>query len=188
MESALIISDSQKAASFYQDFLKNNGYSEFVQCGSGEEAKRMLMEKDFGVCILNTPIRGAAGDKLAIQLAEQNNCQVIVFVKTEFYESVSERVENYGVITLEKPISRKLFWSALKITRVMEARMASMHNEVRKLQKKLNEQKEISRAKCLLIEKANMTEEEAHKYIEKNAMNERVSRKEIAVKIIEFYG
>ena len=45
----------------------------------------------------------------------------------------------------------------------------------------------IDRAKCLLIENEYLTEEEAHKQIEKTAMNERVTRKAIAQRIIAEY-
>ena len=42
----------------------------------------------------------------------------------------------------------------------------------------------VNRAKWLLIEKQNMTELEAHRYIEKQAMDQCVQRKEIALQII----
>ena len=187
MENALIISDSPKAASFYQDFLKSSGFSKFTQCSDGEEGKRSLLDADYDVCIINSPLLGRSGENLAIDIAAKNLCQVILFVRTEYYESISEKVENYGVITLEKPISRKLFWSALKLTKVTAIRMEIAQKEIKKLQRKLVEQKDISRAKCILIEKNSMTEDEAHKYIEKNAMNQRVSRWEIAIQVIDYY-
>ena len=45
----------------------------------------------------------------------------------------------------------------------------------------------VNRAKWLLIEKENMTEPEAHRYIEKQAMDHCVSRKAIAQQLIETY-
>ena len=188
MENALIISDSPKATDFYRDFLKQNGYDEFTIAQNGEEAKRILTNREFALCIINTPVFGSHAENLAIDIAEKNICQVILFVKTDYYESISERVEDFGVITLEKPISKKLFWSALKLTHVTAKRLELVQKEVKKLKKKLEEQKDISRAKCLLIEKEGLSEEEAHRHIEKNAMNQRVSRREIALQVIEYYG
>ncbi len=54
----------------------------------------------------------------------------------------------------------------------------------RRLQDKLEELRLVDRAKCILIALEGMSEEEAHKYIEKNAMDMRMSKKQIAQKII----
>ncbi|MBQ5375528.1 MAG: ANTAR domain-containing protein, partial [Lachnospiraceae bacterium] len=49
----------------------------------------------------------------------------------------------------------------------------------------MEELKTVSRAKILLMEKKHMTEEEAHRYIGKQAMNNGVSRGNMALEIIE---
>ena len=188
MESALIISDAPKAAEFYRDFLERNGFESFTYAQNGEEARRILIEREFDVCIINTPLLGSLAENLAIDIAEKNVCQVILFVKTDSYESISEQVEDFGVITVEKPISKKLFWSALKLTKVTSKRLLQAQNEIKKLKKKLQEQKEISRAKCLLIERESMTEEQAHHYIEKHAMDQRTGRADIARRVVDFYA
>lgn len=46
----------------------------------------------------------------------------------------------------------------------------------------------VSRAKCLLISYCGMSEEDAHKYIERQAMDKRMSRLEIAQDIVRTYG
>lgn len=44
------------------------------------------------------------------------------------------------------------------------------------------------RAKAVLIESLGYTENQAHKYLEKRAMNERKLKKEIAMEILKTYG
>ena len=56
-----------------------------------------------------------------------------------------------------------------------------------KLEKKLEDLKIISRAKLLLIINKDITEQEAHKYIEKQAMDTRLARVEVAKEIIRKY-
>ncbi|MDR0426754.1 MAG: ANTAR domain-containing protein [Clostridiales bacterium] len=46
----------------------------------------------------------------------------------------------------------------------------------------------IARAKAALSESLGYTEDQAHKYIEKRAMNERKRRDEIAMEILKTYG
>ena len=45
----------------------------------------------------------------------------------------------------------------------------------------------VGRAKCLLVERRNMTEQSAHKFIEKTAMDNRLSRYAVAENIITGY-
>ena len=52
----------------------------------------------------------------------------------------------------------------------------------------MNEIRIVNRAKWLLISELKMTEPDAHRYIEKQAMDACVSRKQIAEEIIKTYG
>ena len=52
----------------------------------------------------------------------------------------------------------------------------------------MNEIRLVNRAKWLLISELNMTEANAHRYIEKQAMDRCVSRRQVAEEIIKTYG
>ena len=56
-----------------------------------------------------------------------------------------------------------------------------------KLQNKLEEIRLIDRAKCVLIQYLNMTEQQAHRYIEKQSMDLRQSRVVTAESILKTY-
>lgn len=187
MERALIVCDSVKGTEFYKGFLKENGIIDIVVSDNGPEAKRKLLDYDFDVCIINTPISGETGEQLSIDMAEKNICQVILFVKAEKIEEITERVEDYGIITVSKPINKQLFWQALKLARVAQRRINMAHKESAKLEQKLEDMKLVSRAKLLLISHLGLTEEGAHKYIEKQAMDLRLTRVEVAKEVIKQY-
>ena len=55
------------------------------------------------------------------------------------------------------------------------------------IEEKMAEIRLVNRAKWLLIERENMTEAEAHRYLEKRAMDLRVSRVEVAKQVIQTY-
>ncbi len=184
MDRALIVCDNEKGTSFYKSFLKENGYIDIVAVTSGPMAKRAILDYDFEICIINGPIGGTSGEELSIDIAEKNICQVILFVKAELLEEISAQVEDYGVITVSKPINKQLFWQALKLAKVAQRRINMAHNENVKLEKKLEDMKIISRAKILLMVEQNISEEEAHKLIEKQAMDRRMTRIEVAREIV----
>lgn len=187
MDRALIVCDSPKGTDFYRDFLLQNGCSDVVVVDNGAEAKRRMIHQDFSICVINAPLRTESGEQLSIELAEKNICQVILFVKAEYMEEITERVEDFGVITVSKPISRQMFWSALKLAKVTQKRIDMAQMENMKLQKKIEDLKLVSRAKCVLIEYQGMSEEEAHKYIERQAMDQRMTRVEVAKDILNRY-
>ena len=56
------------------------------------------------------------------------------------------------------------------------------------VEEKMEEIRLVNRAKWLLIEQLKMTESDAHRYIEKQAMDRCVSRREIAQNIIRIYA
>ncbi len=187
MERALIVCDSEKGTDFYKSFLKENGIVDIVLADNGPEGKRKILDYDFDICIINGPINGQSGEQLSIDIAEKNICQVILFIKAERLEEITEHVEDYGVITVSKPINKQLFWQALKLARVAQRRINMAHKESAKLEKKLEDMKLVSRAKLLLITNLGISEESAHKYIEKEAMDSRLTRVEVAQTIIKQY-
>jgi response regulator NasT len=70
----------------------------------------------------------------------------------------------------------------------MERRLKELSLENEKLEKKLQDERYISRAKALLIERKQMTETDAHKYLEHTAMNQGLTRREVAIRVIRENG
>lgn len=187
MESALIICESQKVIQFFTDFLTQNFCTDISVVHGAEEAKRLLIERDFDVCIINAPLRNEFGEKLSINIAEKNICQVILVVKSEMMEEITEKVEDYGIITVAKPLNKNLLWSALKLAKVAQRRLAMMQKENHKLKQRLEDIKIVNQAKCVLISYLGMSEDDAHRYIEKQAMDMRMSRRDISENILNTY-
>lgn len=67
------------------------------------------------------------------------------------------------------------------------ARLSELLQENRKLHSKLEELQLISRAKAVLIEYLKLTEPQAHRYIEKQAMDLGLTRRQVALNILKTY-
>ena len=65
--------------------------------------------------------------------------------------------------------------------------MISLQKENYKLHKKVEDSRIINRAKCILMEYLSMSEAQAHKYIEKQAMDLRLTRLEVAKNLLSTY-
>lgn len=187
MDSALIISSSEKIAACLAEILAQASVINITTISNGGEARRILIEKDFDLYIVNTPLPDEFGESLALNIASKQTSVVILIVKAELLDEISDRVEDYGVITIAKPISKSLFWNALKLAAATHKKVKAIHNENRKLIQKIEDIRIVDRAKCVLISHLSLTESEAHRYIEKQAMDMRITRRKVAEEILRTY-
>ena len=84
-------------------------------------------------------------------------------------------------------VSRPLFDQAIRYAAVLRNRLMTVCAEKAKLEKKLADVRVIDRAKCLLIQYRGLTEEQAHRAIEKQAMDTRQTRVAVAQTVINHY-
>ncbi|WP_058485607.1 ANTAR domain-containing response regulator [Defluviitalea phaphyphila] len=187
MESVLIVSSSEKIRSSLEKILKANSYKEIISVKNASEAKRILIERDFDLCIVNTPLTDEFGTNFAIDIVSRGTIQVMLIVKSELEDEICAKVENFGVFVVPKPVNPKVFWSALKLMSAAYNRIRGLKNENTQLQKKIEDIRLVDRAKCILIEYLKMTEAEAHRFIEKQAMDRRMTKRKIAEKILKTY-
>lgn len=183
----LVVASSDKGKELLLDLLKSSGHNQIVTASSGNEARRLFGQNNFETVLINTPLPDEFGDELALFVTDTTAAGVLLLVKSELTEAISLKVEDYGVFVVEKPIGRTLFYQALKLVTASRMRMLGLKKENIKLQNKIEEIRLVDRAKCTLIQYLNMSEEQAHKYIEKQAMDRRVSRKSIAESILKTY-
>lgn len=187
MERALIISDAPKAMKFFKDFLSANGYTKIKLAATAEEGRQAMEEFSPDICVINAPLESGSGEELSTELASHMSCQVILFVKEDYFEEISGSVEKDGVICLSKPVSKSAFFGALGFAEAADSRMKRAYAEIKRLERKLAEVRVVNRAKSILMSQKGMSETEAHRYIEKTAMDRRVPRGQVAEEIIDFY-
>ena len=115
MDSALIISYSEKSIAYLTNLLEEASVSNITTVCNAGEARRILVEKDFDLCIINSPLPDEFGESLACNIAEKEISEVILIVKAELFDEISEKVEEYGVITIQKPSANLYFGTLLSL-------------------------------------------------------------------------
>ena len=154
--------------------------------GAGQ-ARRKLGGDTYSMLIINTPLEDEMGAELAIQAAERTTAGILVLVRQGIYAMAADKLEPYGVIVMPKPFNGEDARRASRLLLATSARLQGMKRATVKLKSQLDELKTVYRAKCVLMQYLGMTEEEAHKYIEKQAMDSRRSRFEVALDVIRTY-
>lgn len=187
MERVLLVTSQQKSRELFEQLLAPRAFDVVKAAGDAGEAKRLLLAREFDLCVINTPLRDEFGLDLAQSLAAEGVMQVLVFVKSELLEQAAAKMEPFGVFVLAKPVNRQLLWSALQLMTAAYNRLRRLQTKNASLQQKIEDIRLIDRAKCTLIGTLKMSEEQAHKYIEKQAMDMRLSRREVAERILRTY-
>jgi response regulator NasT len=151
-------------------------------------AKRMKAQRHFDFIIVNSPLPDGFGTEFAIDSGLAKNTVVLQLVKAELYGEIYENNSAYGVFTLPKPISKQSMINALHWMITTSSKVARLESKTVSIEDKMKEIRLVNKAKWLLIDKEKMTEPEAHRYIEKVAMDRCVSKRIIAEEIIKKYS
>lgn len=182
----LVAGANDKTFALLQTLLPGSSYDPPLRAGSAGEAKRMALDYAVDIAILNAPMRDEFGTQLALSLA-RDNVGVLLLVPGESFDWVRDQVEDEGVMALAKPLTRQTLEMGLHMITALRGKLLQMDRRNRALQEKMTDIRTINRAKWLLIEQLRMTESEAHYYIERQAMDTRLSRREVAENIIRSY-
>lgn len=185
MSLALIVSAGANANEYLSSHIAELGYRRPVIVASGSEARRQLCEKVFDVVLINTPLPDEFGHELAAYAVEKSNAGVALLVKAVTADQISHKMQETGVLVLGKPFSAVQFRQSIQMAASCCRRLAILQAENDRLTDKLAQLRLVDRAKCYLIERKGMTEADAHRLIEKQAMDTRRSRGEVAQAILD---
>ncbi|MDD6276188.1 MAG: ANTAR domain-containing protein [Clostridia bacterium] len=184
--SMLVVSEKDKLFDSLKELLPAEDYYPVELAHSAGEARRKLVSGSYDLLVINAPLRDDFGTQLALDMSD-TSMGILLMVKADLYDSVAYKVENCGVFTLAKPNSKQAIYSAVKLLSAMNSKLKKMEKIEHALKEKMADIRIVNRAKWLLIENLKMSENDAHYYIEKQAMDTRMSRREVAQGIIRTY-
>ena len=185
--SVLLVSASDKFNAATTTLLPVTDYWPVTTVKSIAEAKRRLFDQPYDIILINAPLPDDFGMRLAIDACNESGAGVLLLVKSEHYNDIYSKVVGYGVMTLSKPTTLQMVSQTLRVLCATRERLRKVEERQATVEEKIEEIRLVNRAKWLLIECLSMTEAEAHRYIEKQSMDLRISKREVAQNIIETY-
>lgn len=183
----LIVSAASSFFTVMEPLLPSTDYWPVVHAKSVAEAQRRLLEGTYDIVIINAPLPDDFGLRLAISTCTDSSSGVLLLVKNDLYNEIYTKAMPYGVLTLSKPTNSQLIVQSLRVLCATRERLRQMEQKQMSVEKKIEEIRLVNRAKWLLIECLGMKESDAHRYIEKQAMDLRISKSEMAENIIRTY-
>jgi response regulator NasT len=167
------------------EMLGEEGYDVVGEAGDGETAVKLAEELRPDLCILDIKMPIMDGLAAAEKIAGARIAPVIILTAFSQRDLV-ERARAAGAMAyLVKPFQQSDLVPAIEIAMSRFAEVAALEAEVAGLNDRLETRKAVERAKGTLMTQYGMTEPQAFKWIQRTAMDHRLTMREVAERIIE---
>lgn len=187
VKKALIISKTQQSTESLAKLLKTEGYEDVIGANSSANAKEFIQQKSFDLILINVPLAKETGLDLALYSAKETRACVVVIISEEHANAILDEMSKCGVLVISRPVNKHLFHHYLMFTDCFKKRILGIEQENDSLKHMVEEIKIVNRAKLLLMQCLSMSENQAHRYLEKQAMDMRMSKIQVAKQVIKTY-
>lgn len=186
--SILIVSATDSFTSAIGVLFPESRYTPIHNATTINVAKRMIAERSYDFVIINSPLSDDIGTRFAIDTCTLKHTAVLLLVKADIHSTIHDKVAEHGVFTLPKPTSKAILIQALYWMESMRERLRQFEKKSVSIEEKMAEIRIVNKAKWLLISELKMSESDAHRYIEKQAMDQCITKRSIAEDIIKTYS
>ena len=187
LHSIMIVSSSDSFDAAVRKALPARNYLSVDFCKNVSAARQRFFERYYDIVVINFPLPDETGADFAFDIAQNGTASVLIAAPVEVFDEVLEQVSDYGILAISRPIQNRQLEKAVRLLCAIQEKMQHLQQEIMNAHEKMEELRVVGKAKCLLIEKKHVSEEDAHRFIGKEAMNNGVPRKTIAEKILEDY-
>ena len=182
--SVLVVSAAEKFEEVLSTLLPASRYSPVKHVSSVSAAKRAWGVREYDFVIVNSPLPDDPGVRFSIDVCAARRTVALLLVAHDIHPEVQAKVSPFGVFTLPKPTSRPLLALALAWMASASSRLGKLEEHALSIEEKMAEIRLVNKAKWVLISTIGMDEPAAHRFIEKQAMNRCITRREVAEEII----
>ena len=186
--SVLIVSAAESFNDALSALLPTSKYSPTNFASNISAAKRALAERAFDFVIINSPLPDDIGTRFAIDTGSSKETVVLLMVRAELQAEIYDKVAEHGVFVLPKPTSKPTMAIALSWLSSAREKLRKTEKKTLSIEEKMEEIRIVNRAKWILIRELKLDEPEAHRYIEKQAMDRCISKRIVAEEIIKTYS
>ena len=167
-----------------KESLEAEGYEVVGETGRGDEVIELVRSLEPDLVILDIKMPGMTGIQAAEIITEEGLAAVILLTAFSQQDLV-EQASNAGVLAyLVKPFQRSDLVPSIELALGRFKEITELKKEKTLLENNLESRKVIDRAKGMLTDKYGLKESDAYRYIQKKAMTERTTMKDIAEGIL----
>ncbi|MFZ2511857.1 MAG: response regulator [Gordonia sp. (in: high G+C Gram-positive bacteria)] len=170
------------------EMLRDEGYDVVGEAPNGQVAVDLTesLRPDLVIMDIKMPVRD--GIDAASEIAQKRLAPVVMLTAFSQRDFV-ERARDAGAMAyLVKPFSQSDLVPAIEVALSRFRELKALEDEISGMNERFEARKLIERAKGLLMEKQDLTEPDAFRWIQTNAMDRRVTMKAVAQVVVETLG
>lgn len=182
--------------------LEDNGYEVVGEAANGEEAVELTRKSRPSVVCMDVKMPRMDGIEAAGVICDENIAPVVMLTAFSQSDLVKKATGAGAMAYVTKPYEESKLLPALEVAmgrfaeindlldnvERSESKLQETEERLKKAEETLEERKLVDRAKGLLMDKADFSEQGAFRWIQKTSMDQRIPKKRLAMAIIAKYG
>lgn len=160
-------------------------YAPIVEYTTISDLKNNLRKQSCDILIIQEPLNSSVGWKLALECKEIYHMEILLIVTKDQYDKVTYQLSDTGIFIISLPYSNDEIFQTMELIRTHLEQVNTYKEEIIRLKTTIKNDRIINRAKLVLIESYHWSEDKAHHYIEKIAMDASVSKLEVAKQLLD---
>lgn len=161
MQKVVVAFENEANSAKIRDILESDGTAMCVVCRSAAEVKRVVHKQRLGIVVCGFKLPDSSCEDLYQDLPE--GCSMLMVAP----QARLELCEDDGIFKLGAPVHRGDLLASVH----MLIQLGQKYAKSRGAERTEEERSLIARAKAVLMDRHNMTEEQAHRFLQKESMN-----------------
>jgi response regulator NasT len=167
-----------------KETLEEEGYEVVGETGRGDEAVELVRDLGPDLAILDIKMPGLDGLAAAREIASERRAAVLILTAFSQRDLIEKARDAGALAYLVKPFQRGELIPAVEVALGRFREMQALHDQTSSLEEQLETRKVVDRAKGKLMDEHGMGEGDAFGFIQKRAMDDRATMREVAEKVI----
>jgi response regulator NasT len=185
---AIVVEDEALIRMDIVETLREGGYDVVGEASNGEEAVALAREFKPDVVVMDVKMPVMDGITAAEHIAKERLAPVVLLTAFSQTELV-ERARDAGAMAyVVKPFTPADLLPAVEIAASRFVEIRALENEIADINERMATRKTVERAKGILMEKMQLNEPEAFRWIQKTSMDRRLTMREVAEAVIDQMG
>lgn len=168
--------------------LTGQGYEVVGEAGNGERAIELVEELKPDLVLMDISMPVMDGISATRYIAERSLAPVVILTAFSQRGLIDQATEAGAMSYIVKPFSETDLIPAIELAKARFEQLVALEAEVSDLSARFETRKLVDQAKTLLMQRLEITEPEAFRWIQKTSMDRRLTMKDVAQTVIEQLG
>jgi len=168
-----------------REILEEEGYEIVGETGRGDEAVELVRQHLPDVVILDIRMPGTDGLEAAKAIAGERLAAVLMLTAFSQRDLIEQARDAGALAYLVKPFDRNDLVPQIEVALGRHREIVALSQEVKGLEQQIETRRTVDRAKGILMDDTGLKEHEAFTWIQRTAMRDRRTMREISLQVID---